>query len=129
MIRRPPRSTLFPYTTLVLGGVRLGVLCPQMYQDFRDVDLDWTGVVAGAAQRAGVRERGVVLDAGELWREDRADGPRVDRPVRVAAGPLVHRADVEAGAAADAVEGVPAGSVREHRGAAVVEQDQVELAR
>src|SRR3712207_7035726 len=33
MIRRPPRSTLFPYTTLFRSGVMLTAVCPRgMYQ-------------------------------------------------------------------------------------------------
>src|SRR3712207_6949257 len=64
MIRRPPRSTLFPYTTLFRSGggllLRLDVLGAQVHQDRGDVDRDRAGVVAGAAQRRGVRQRGVV---------------------------------------------------------------------
>ena len=47
----------------------------------------------------------------------------------MAAGPLVDRADVQAGAAADAVERLAADRVGQHLGAAVVEQDEVELLR
>ena len=47
----------------------------------------------------------------------------------MAAGALVDRADVQAGRAADAVQRLPADLVGQRRGAAVVEQDQVELLR
>ena len=47
---------------------------------------------------------GVVLDPGQLRREHRADRARVDRAVGVPAGALVDRADVQAGAAPDAVQ-------------------------
>src|SRR2546429_7260802 len=30
MIRRPPRSTLFPYTTLFRSSIRRGCLCPTL---------------------------------------------------------------------------------------------------
>jgi hypothetical protein len=45
----------------------------------------------------------------------------------VAAGALVDRADVEARAAADAVQGLATDAVAEDAGAAVVEQDQVDI--
>ena len=78
-----------------------------------------------AARRSGRRAAG----PGELRGQDRADRARIDRAVRVPAGALVDRADVQAGAAADAVQRLAAHRVGEHRGAAVVEQHQVELLR
>ena len=68
-------------------------------------------------------------DPGQLRRQDRADRARVDRPVRVPAGPLVDRADVQAGRAADAAQRRPPGRVGERRRPAVVQQHQVELLR
>ena len=67
---------------------------------------------------------GWLRDAAELRRQDRADRARVDRPVGLAAGPLVDRADVEAGRAADAAERLAPDRVRQHVGPAVVEQDR-----
>src|SRR5262249_12934831 len=86
-----------------------------------------TDLVAGATEGGGIRERPRVLDPHELGREDGPDRSRVDRVIRVAAGPLVDRADVQAGAAADAVEGLAPGRVGEDAGPAVVQQDEVEL--
>ena len=57
--------------------------------------------------------------------EDRADRAGVDRAVGVAADPLVDRADVEAGRAADAAQRLAADLVGERAGAAVVEQHDV----
>src|SRR5258707_7212006 len=34
MIRRPPRSTLFPYTTLFRSAIREAVNCPLLRKDF-----------------------------------------------------------------------------------------------
>ena len=68
-------------------------------------------------------------DPGQLRREDRPDRPRVHRPVRVPAGPLVDRADVQAGRAADAAQRRAAGRVAEHRRPPVVQQHQVEVLR
>src|SRR3712207_9039688 len=66
MIRRPPRSTLFPYTTLfrsrVLGGIEPGA--PGVAQDVDVVDR-----VAAAAHRpqhlVGVRGIDVVVDGDD----------------------------------------------------------------
>ena len=94
-----------------------------------DVDLHRAGVVARAAQRRCVRQRGVVLHAGEQRRQHRADRARVDRAVRVAAGALVDRAHVQARRAPDAVQRLPAGLVGERGRPPVVQQHQVELLR
>ena len=51
-------------------------------------------------------------------------GPGIDRAVGLAAGPLVDRADVEAGRAADAAQRLPPDRVGQHVGPAVVEQDR-----
>ena len=70
-----------------------------------------------------------MLDPPQLRCQDRADRPRVDRAVRVPARARVDRADVEARAAADAVQSLPAHLVGEHARAAVVEQHDVQLLR
>src|SRR2546430_13643715 len=36
MIRRPPRSTLFPYTTLFRSTIRNGSLIPKIWLELRD---------------------------------------------------------------------------------------------
>ena len=71
-------------------------------------------------------QRRTLLDALELRREDRADRAGVDRAVGVTSGAAVHGTDVEAGAAADAGERLPADGIGEHARAAVVEQHEVE---
>src|SRR3712207_8246867 len=38
MIRRPPRSTLFPYTTLCRSGTAIGVLAGEALGDPEDLD-------------------------------------------------------------------------------------------
>ncbi len=67
-----------------------------------------------------------LLVALEERGDDRSYGPGVGRAVGVAAGLAVDRADVQAGAAADAVEGLLELRAQEVR-AAVVQQDQVKL--
>ena len=68
-------------------------------------------VGAGPAQGRGVGQRvdlRVRADALEQRVEDGADRARVDRAVGVATDPLVDRADVQAGRAADAAQRLPA---------------------
>src|SRR3712207_7821917 len=60
MIRRPPRSTLFPYTTLFRsrgGGAQAG----QQGEDLAD-----GGVRAGAAREFAQQQRGVREQVGDL---------------------------------------------------------------
>src|SRR2546425_12273961 len=63
MIRRPPRSTLFPYTTLFLAlqvvkfNADIGVL--------RGTDIDnacWCARLQGLEQQLGEQKRGQVID-------------------------------------------------------------------
>ena len=97
------------------SGVRVcvGALGAQVHQHVGMSIAHRADVVAGAAQGRGVRQRGVVLDAGQLRATARADRARVDRAVGMAAGPLVDRADVQAGRAADAAQRLAADLVGE----------------
>ncbi len=70
-----------------------------------------------------------ILQPAQVGRDDPADGPRVGRAVGVAAHVAIDRADVQARAAADAVERVALFGVGQQRRAVVVEQDDVELLR
>ena len=92
---------------------RLGLaddLAAQVDEHLGDVDPDRADVEAGAAQRRRERQRRGLLvdrmlrDAAQLRRQDRADRARIDRPVGLAAGPLVDGADIQAGRAADAAQ-------------------------
>src|SRR3712207_8163967 len=74
MIRRPPRSTLFPYTTLFRSRQRLG-------------EGDDGALGAGVGEE--LRRRLVGLDRGDV--DDRAPRAQV-RPSRLAQ--VVHREDV-----------------------------------
>ena len=76
----------------------------QVDQDFRNVDLHRTNFIACAAERRRIGQRARVLHVLELWRKDRADRSGVNRAVCVAAGLAVHRAGVQARAAADALQ-------------------------
>src|SRR5439155_18071277 len=99
----------------------------QMQQNVWDVDLDGANLVARPAQARRVRQRRVSFDALELRREDRADRAGVDGAVRVTTRARVDGADVEARAAADAVQRLSADLVGQHARPAVVEQDNMQL--
>ncbi len=112
--------------------MRVDDLRPQVDQHGRDVDLDRAHLVAGAAQRRGVRQRvglRVLTDAVHQRVQDRADRAGVDRAVGVPADPLVDRAHVQAGRAADAPQRLAADLVGEGAGASVVEEHDVHLLR
>src|SRR2546427_13201537 len=83
MIRRPPRSTLFPYTTLFRSGIantHLDALCHvfnqgKMYNGYSATDVTSEGARNGAidALRDGIVSRGVLIDVprvkGREWLE------------------------------------------------------------
>src|SRR3712207_9064528 len=76
MIRRPPRSTLFPYTTLFRSRCRVWVSDPQP-----DETVSWSGpcrngVAAGEGQllRKAAGDRGTVMLQG-AFSEGRLNGP------------------------------------------------------
>src|SRR6185503_18503652 len=87
-----------------------------------------TDVAAGAAQARGARQFGKAVEATKAWRDDRADGSRIDVAVGVAADAAVHGAGVQARPAADAAEdfGRLAGK---HVRPAVVEEHDVQFLR
>src|SRR2546430_8520066 len=58
MIRRPPRSTLFPYTTLFRSLTALGRLAWAEEEFARLEDLRWTGAADGAGPDALLRVKG-----------------------------------------------------------------------
>src|SRR3712207_8319186 len=59
MIRRPPRSTLFPYTTLFRSRSRPGELLPVRIGREGEL-IDRHGQVRDAAQKRGLEPEGVV---------------------------------------------------------------------
>src|SRR4051794_37034402 len=111
--------------------VALGVDHPtaQMHQHTWDVDLHRTDLVAGAAEARGPRQRAALAQLLELRREDCPDRSRIDRLVGMAARARVDRADVQAGAAADAAQRLAPVRIGERGRAPVVEQHEVELTR
>ena len=69
----------------------------------------------------------MIESADELRGKDGADRAGVDRVIGVTTHVLVHRADIHAGTATDALEGLTAYRVGKHICAAIIQQDEVEL--
>ena len=97
---------------LLLARLGLLDLRAQVQQHLGNVDLHRADFGARAAQAGGERQRRLVRDAHELRRDDGADRPRIDPRKTVAADLAVHRAGVQAGAAADAIERLALGCGR-----------------
>src|SRR5256885_4411759 len=62
MIRRPPRSTLFPYTTLFRSGKRV----PVFVKIAPDLDEEQVGVIAATLQRHGIDRKSTRLNSSHL---------------------------------------------------------------
>ena len=69
------------------------------------------------------------VNSAQMRSEHAADGARVSGAVSVAADGAKHRADVEAGTAANAMQHLALLDVREQFGSAVVEEYDVEFLR
>ena len=109
-------------------AVALAFLPAQMEQDARNVDLHWTDITAGAAQRRGEGQMSR-RRAEQIRTHDRPDRSRVGRPVGVTADPAVDRAHVEAGSAAQAVERLAEHGVGQHPAAPVIDHHDMNFAR
>src|SRR3712207_8216436 len=72
MIRRPPRSTLFPYTTLFRSPVVLGAVLPLVGVAARRRGRRWIG-------GAGHRDRGVLERRVDDLQPARIEPPGIDR--------------------------------------------------
>src|SRR6184192_2006569 len=106
--------------------MRLDILVLHLRDHQRDVDVDGADLMAQAARDAEVGEGGL-LEAVNVRRPWDPDRTRIDVAEHVAARNPVGRAHVHAGAAADAVQGVPEPRVGPHPGPSVVQDDYMEL--
>ena len=109
--------------------LRLGHFLAQLEQQLRNLDLDRTHLGARAAQARRERQPGILLHAVKLRRDDRADRSRINPRIIVPADLAIHRAMIQARAAANAVQRLPLLRIGQQLGAAVVEQHQVKLVR
>jgi hypothetical protein len=104
--RRRPRNIRSPMPGRLLA-LLVHHLGAQFEQHLGNIDLDRAHFIAGAAQRGGKGQRLRELHVHQLRCKNGADGPWIDRSVGVAAGLAIDRAGVQAGGAADALQGLP----------------------
>src|SRR2546429_1423251 len=91
MIRRPPRSTLFPYTTLFRSLIERGAAVMGLLEDAADLARR-RALHVGRPERPGRQYRGArrgLRGAGERERKDEKD--RGDQPSGGSAQGLAHR--------------------------------------
>ena len=98
-----------------------------MQDDTLKVDIARTDRHTGAAADAGADQFGGIVEAVEKRGEDNADRADVNVAEDMTAHGLVDRADVGAGSAFDATQGVAAVRRLGQGGAAVVEQDDMQF--
>src|SRR6266566_5728862 len=104
-------------------------LSAQVQQHLRNVDLDRANFVAGPAQGGSVGQAFGSLYTHQLWCENSTDRAGVDRAIGMTARAGIDRADIEAGATADAVQRLTTHIVGEDLRAPIVKQYQVEALR
>ena len=119
-----PSAPISPESFASLG---LRDFLAQLEQHLRNIDLDRTDLGACAAQAGCERQPGIAGDAVKLRRDDGADRARVNPRIIVAADLAIHRAVIEASAAANAVQRLALLGIGQQLRAAVVEQQQVKL--
>src|SRR5579859_2190381 len=90
-----------------------------------NIDLHRANLVARAAQRRGVGQGLRVLHGLELRGEDSSNGALIYRSISMASGLPIHRASVQTGSAADAMQSLAPDGVGVNFGASVIEQDNV----
>src|SRR3712207_9089975 len=85
MIRRPPRSTLFPYTTLFRSGLPEPLVQPRPGGDVAAVEAD--GAVQAAVELHDVPRAAGLVQTVDVLGDDAADEPgRLERPDRPVPG-------------------------------------------
>ena len=108
---------------------RLDHILAKLEQDTRDVDLNRTHLGACSTQARRKRQPRILLDSVKLRCQDRSDRARVHPGIIVPANLAIHRTMIQACPATDAIQRLALAFVGQHFGAAVVEQDQIELVR
>ena len=111
----------------VVGAFRQ--LVAQVQQHSRNVDFDGADLAAGPAEAGSLGQILGLAQADQGGGNDGADGAGIDPTVSMAANFAVNRADVKAGGATDAVQGLPQVRVGQQFRPAIVHQHQVKLLR
>ncbi len=104
-------------------------VAPVVQQVMVQINFDGTGFGAGAAQGRGLRQMFPILKPAQMRCDDRANRPLISRAVTVTADVFENRANIQTGAATDAVQRVTLFGVRQQFRAAVVQQHDVKLLR
>src|SRR5271155_3276829 len=91
------------------------------------IDFHRARVGAGSAERRRVGKMVELVNSAQMRSKDAADRPRIRGAVGVTAHGAENRADVEASAAADAMQHIALLDVREQFGSAIIEQDDVKF--
>src|SRR5579875_139332 len=117
-------SQLLPAAFAPLMRLKLA----QTNEHMRNIDFHRASGLASAAQRRCMRQMWIIDDAIIERRQNAADRPGVNAAISMAADATIHRAGVQTGAAADALQAL-AERRSQHTRAAVVEQYQVKLFR
>src|SRR5579862_3376454 len=91
------------------------------------INFHGASVRARAAEGRRIGEMVKLVNAAQMGSENAADWARISGAVSVAANSAKHRANIEAGAAANAMQHVALLDVREQFGSAIVEQHDVEF--
>ena len=97
-----------------------------MQQHLGDVDLDRADLVARPTQGRCIGQAFGLLHSHQLRRENGTNGAGIDRAIGVPTSASIDRADIEAGAATNAVQRLTSYIVSKNIGAPVIQQDQVE---
>src|SRR5581483_8508108 len=105
-----------------------GQLAPPGEKLVVQIDVHRADVAARAAEGGRERQAGV-LRRIRMRRQRGSDGPRHRHPVAVPAAAPVHRAGIQARAAADALEGGAEFAAAEDLAAPAIDDDDVQLAR
>jgi hypothetical protein len=100
-----------------------------MEENLGNLDPHRADLSARPTKSGGERERIVNPGTQKLGCENGPDGTREGGTVRVPTHPGVNGADVQAGAASNAVKGLASNRILENTGSPVVQKDQVKLLR
>ena len=108
---------------------RFGGLVSEVEQDAGNVDVHGTHLSARAAQAARAGKLGGGVHSGHLWSQDRSDRSWIHASVGVTADLSIDGADVEAGAAANATQGLGRHILGQKLGSTVVDEYDVHFVR
>ena len=105
------------------------VVLPVVYEEIVQLNMDRAYRCASATQRTGITQVAKFFLSFEVWVQGGSDGATVRRIVGMSPDGLVDRADIQAGATADAVQGFALPGIGQHIGATIIQQYHIHLFR